>query len=706
LRDLSADWSVTYEACFLELLVQVPYRNVSHRLWESRPMRPAKLSGPGATALSHMLQSAADELDRFTPQALAGLEMALIELLSIIPSDPTTVPIDRTRTQELHLQRIFKAIDRRLNDPRLSLTVIAEEEAMTPRYVQKLVETKGTNFTEYVRSRRLERCSQDLANPDLLRVSITEISFRWGFNDSAHFSRAFKDRFGVSPRDFRRRLPATVGVKLNRGCPRTAWRPHERDATSVEHVDGLFQAPAPRQARAAAGGETPRGFLADDGVATHPTLRRFDRKSPGPKTKIPADVSSGRHHYLPANKNTVHWGYFSRAIRPALTIDSGDLVTIEGVTHHAYDDYERMVDGDPALEAIFRWTKTDKGVDRRGAGPLDASIFGRGSGEGFGVHLCTGPVFVRDAEPGDVLEIRVIDVKPRPSANPRHHGKAFGSNASAWWGFQYQDLLEEPRPREVVTIYEIDVVNDGGVAKAVYSYQWVPQLDPFGILHPTIDYPGVPVDHSTIKKQFGLLEGARVPLRPHFGVMAVAPKEATIVDSIPPGYFGGNLDNWRIGRGASLFLPVAVPGALFSAGDPHASQGDAEVAGTAIECSMTGLFQLILHKRSSNRPAFLRDLDYPLVDTGEEWVVQGFSYANYLSALGGKAQSEIYNKSSIDLAMRDAFRKIRRLLMTTYGLSEDEAISLISVAVDFGVTQVVDGNWGVHATMKKSIFQS
>jgi acetamidase/formamidase len=320
------------------------------------------------------------------------------------------------------------------------------------------------------------------------------------------------------------------------------------------------------------------------------------------------------------------------------------------------------------------------------------------------VHLCTGPVFVQGAEPGDVLEIRVIDVLPRPSANPRFRGKAFGSNASAWWGFQYQDLLEEPRPREVVTIYEIDLADDDGIAKAVYNYQWVPQLDPFGTLHPTIDYPGLPVDHSAIKKRFGILNGARIPLRPHFGVLAVAPKEAAIVDSIPPGYFGGNLDNWRIGRGASLYLPIAVPGALFSTGDPHASQGDAEVAGTAIECSMTGLFQLILHKQSSDGPAFLRDLDYPLVDTGEEWVVQGFSYANYLSALGGKAQSEIYNKSSIDLAMRDAFRKIRRLLMTTYDLSEDEAISLISVAVDFGVTQVVDGNWGVHATMKKSIF--
>ena len=75
-----------------------------------------------------------------------------------------------------------------------------------------------------------------------------------------------------------------------------------------------------------------------------------------------------------------------------------------------------------------------------------------------------------------------------------------------------------------------------------------------------------------------------------------------------------------------------------------------------------------------------------------------------LVELGADAQSKIYEKSSIDLAMKDAFRKMRHFLMTTKGLSEDEAISLMSVAVDFGVTQVVDGNWGVHAIIKKSLF--
>jgi acetamidase/formamidase len=87
-----------------------------------------------------------------------------------------------------------------------------------------------------------------------------------------------------------------------------------------------------------------------------------------------------------------------------------------------------------------------------------------------------------------------------------------------------------------------------------------------------------------------------------------------------------------------------------------------------------------------------------------QWVLQGFSFTNYLEELGPKAQSDIYEKSSIDLALKDAFRKMRAFLMKTKGLTEDEAISLISIAVDFGVTQVVDGNRGKHAIIKKSLF--
>ncbi len=430
---------------------------------------------------------------------------------------------------------------------------------------------------------------------------------------------------------------------------------------------------------------------------------------PGPAAAAdakPGAVSTGRYHYVPATNETVHWGYFSKSLKPLVTVDSGDYVTIEALTHHANDDFERMVKGDPGAESVFYWDKERKGVDRRGAGPMKPTLYGRGAGEGLGVHICTGPVYVKGAEPGDILEVRILDIRPRPSANPAYAGRAFGSNAAAWWGFHYKELLTEPKPREVITIYEIDPRGERSWASAVYNFRWTPQTDPYGVEHKTIDYPGVRVDHKTIEEKHGVLKGVRIPLRPHFGVIAVAPKEAELVDSIPPGYFGGNMDNWRVGKGATMYYPVAVEGALLSVGDPHASQGDSELCGTAIECSLTGTFQLILHKKASLAHSALDGLDFPLLETPDEWCLHGFSYANYLQELGKDAQSDIYKKSSIDLALRDAFRKMRRFLMTTKGLTEDEAISLMSVAVDFGVTQVVDGNWGIHALIKKSLFTS
>jgi acetamidase/formamidase len=114
-----------------------------------------------------------------------------------------------------------------------------------------------------------------------------------------------------------------------------------------------------------------------------------------------------------------------------------------------------------------------------------------------------------------------------------------------------------------------------------------------------------------------------------------------------------------------MYYPVAVPGALFSVGDPHASQGDSELCGTAIECSLTGTFQLVLHKQDRLPGTPLADLDYPLLETQDEWVVHGFSFANYLVELGDNAQTEIFAKSSLDCAMRDAFRKMRHFLMAT-----------------------------------------
>jgi acetamidase/formamidase len=409
-----------------------------------------------------------------------------------------------------------------------------------------------------------------------------------------------------------------------------------------------------------------------------------------------------KHHVLRVSPQTVHWGYFSKAVAPALAVKSGDRATIETLTHHANDDHERMVQGDPGAESVFAWTREHKAIPRRGAGSVTGP-FEKGEGEGVGVHLLTGPVVVEGAQPGDVLEVRILDVKPRPSCNHCFAGRCFGSNAAANWGFHYRDLIEEPKPREVITIFELDTSGEP-YAKAVYNYVWTPQTDPDGVVHSMIDYPGVKVDHTLVRKREDILRDVRVPARLHFGTMGLAPSESDFVSSIPPNYTGGNIDDWRIGKGARMYYPVAVEGAFFSVGDPHAAQGDSELGGTAIETSLTGEFEFILHKKADLEGTVLEGLEHPMLETDDQWSVYGFTYPNYLAALGADAQTTVGQHASLDNAMRDAFRKLRRFLMTVHKLSEDEAIALLSVAADFGVTQVVDANWGVHGSIRKNVF--
>ena len=139
--------------------------------------------------------------------------------------------------------------------------------------------------------------------------------------------------------------------------------------------------------------------------------------------------------------------------------------------------------------------------------------------------------------------------------------------------------------------------------------------------------------------------------------MTVAPQEATLVNSIPPAYFDGSIDNGWVGKGATMCYPVTVRGALFSVGDPHASQGDSEMCGTAIECSMIGTFQFILHRQANLAGTPLAGFDLPIIETAGEWLMCGFSYPDHLRQLGPSVQADIAAKSSLDLAMRDAFWK-------------------------------------------------
>lgn len=692
LLDPAQAWRIELNTDFRAVAVRLESASFVLRLVRTGAQELDKLAtagGVGAVCLN-LVRSVADELGSLGPHELPPVEATLTELLVACLSqrEDRTPAEDTTSVQLGHLRRVCRAVESRLGDAELNIDDIGRLEDLSPRYIQKLFKSSDTTFGEYLKSRRLERCRLDLINPALAHFSISELCFRWGFNDAANFSRGFTARFGQSPKACRAEPPKDVAEQQRRGRP-----PEAPKAT-------------PRAAKPAAEARPASPFtnLLGDHARYAQALALTPKRAAPPAGA--ADTSEPSHYYIPVSDRTVHWGWFGRSIRPVVSVRSGDIVTLETLTQHAGDDRERMLDGDPGAESVFRWTPEGKAVDRRGAGPMDASICGRGAGEGFGVHICTGPVHVHGAEPGDVLEIRILDILPRTSCHPKHHGRLFGSNAAAWWGFHYSDMLTEPKQREVVTIYEVETTTDKPVARAVYNYRWTPQTDPYGVRHDTIDYPGVVVDEASVQKTYGVLAKAEVPVRPHFGVLAVAPREAGPVDSIPPAYFGGNLDNWRAGKGTRLFLPVSVPGALFSAGDPHASQGDSELCGTAIECSLTGVFQLVLHERAQllEQDSYLAELNHPFLETPDEWVLQGFSYPNYLAELGPQAQTQVYKKSSMDAAMRDAFRKARHYLMKAHGLSEDEAISLLSVAVDFGITQVVDGNIGVHAVVRKAVF--
>ena len=667
-------WSIAF-ARDMRIVILSVTANAFHGRMASAPdiddVRIVPLGG-FSDVLSRMLETTARTLETLSEVEWAAIAQSLAELLSTLTRQLATPAKESgTVTQAAILHRICQAIERRLDDPDLTPARVAEIEGISERYLQKLFEGTGSSFTNYVRERRLQRSWADLANPAESHHSISEIAYRNGFSDSAHFSRTFRNRFGMSPRDFRHheseRATASTMAAGQRGWPQDA----------LTHL---------RNQHAATGRQ--KDILT---AATDPAAQIKD--------------GDQRHHHLAVEAARVHWGYFNRSLPPQTEIKSGDTITIETLTQHASDDPERMIRGDAGAESVFHWTRDCKNVDRRGAGPMDASVYGRGAGEGFGVHICTGPVAVKDAQPGDVLEVRILDIVPRASRNPAFTGQVFGSSVAAWWGYHYGEFLADPKPREVVTIYEICHDDDAPYAKALYSYRWAAQTDPFGVVHTTYDYPGVPVSPQSVTRRHDVLDGIRIPLRPHFGVIAVAPREVDFVDSVPPSYFGGNLDNWRLGKGSTIYLPVSVPGALFSVGDPHATQGDGELGGTAIECSMTGIFQLILHKKADFTGRPFADLTYPLIETETDWVLTGFSHPNYLAEFGAKGQSEVYATSSLDLAMKDAFRKMRRFLMSIKGLSEDEAIALMSAAVDFGVTQVVDGNWGVHAILSKRLFE-
>jgi acetamidase/formamidase len=245
----------------------------------------------------------------------------------------------------------------------------------------------------------------------------------------------------------------------------------------------------------------------------------------------------------------------------------------------------------------------------------------------LGPHMLTGPVAVRGAMPGDTLEVRVDKI-------------ALGAD----WGYCGFRPLAGTLPE---------------------------------------DFPHAALSHIPIDRAAGTCKlpwGTELKLAPFFGVMGVAPRpEYGAISTKEPREHGGNLDNKELGEGATLFLPVWVEGARFSAGDGHGVQGDGEVCINALETCLTGTFTLVLHKASAAAP-----LRFPRAETKDAWITMGMN-------------------EDLDLAMKQALREMIALITQRTNLSRDEAYQFCSLAVDFRVTQTVNGEKGIHGVLRKGL---
>ncbi|HYZ20625.1 MAG TPA: acetamidase/formamidase family protein [Rhodopila sp.] len=190
----------------------------------------------------------------------------------------------------------------------------------------------------------------------------------------------------------------------------------------------------------------------------------------------------------------------------------------------------------------------------------------------------------------------------------------------------------------------------------------------------------IPIDRE--RKTCRLPWGTELKLAPFFGVMGVAPPpQYGTISTVQPREHGGNLDNKELTEGSTLFLPVWAPGALFSAGDGHGVQGDGEVCINALETCLTGTFTLTLHKGGGARDPLLT---YPRAETASHFISMGMH-------------------EDLDIAMKTALRQMIAFITSRTNLSRQEAYQFCSLAVDFHVTQTVNGEKGVHGLLRKGL---
>ncbi len=310
---------------------------------------------------------------------------------------------------------------------------------------------------------------------------------------------------------------------------------------------------------------------------------------------------------LPSNPDTVHLGYFSGALKPALTIHPGDRVIIETLAPLSPDDFETGGLAPAQIPQALRsvW----KEVRDRGPGP----------------HILTGPISIKEAVPGDTLEVHIQEIEITAP---------FGFNSNE----RGSGTLPEEFPYEATRILRLDLE----------------------------------------KMTSEVVPGVVIPLNPFLGIMGVAPPpESGKVSSEIPGIHGGNLDNKELVAGTILYLPVHVRGALFSAGDGHAAQGDGEVNVCAIETFLKGTLQFFVRKN--------KELKWPRAETPTHFITMGFH-------------------EDLDTAAKLAVMEMLEYLVQEKGLCPEDAYMVTSLIVDLRVTQLVNGIKGIHAMLPKHIF--
>lgn len=320
-------------------------------------------------------------------------------------------------------------------------------------------------------------------------------------------------------------------------------------------------------------------------------------------------------HVVRSLPENMVWGYFGADVPPVYRVKDGDVVEIQTVNPS----------GVSRTNPEEFYTKNNLPIDAHAQEVIAIMKNVKPEPSGIRGHMLTGPVFIEGAEPGDMLEIRILDLE---------FPAGFGVN-SVWPG-------------------------GGGIPDSVNTRE-------------TFVYR-----YDAKRKVAYFKEGVEIPLKPFMGVMALSPPADTgRVSSIPPGFFGGNLDIKHLIKGTTLFLPVSVSGGLFTTGDGHGAQGNGEVSGVAIETALTLTAKFIVHKGKTLRQ--------PRAETPTHFIAVGLD-------------------KDLRLAMKNALLEATAFISEVLGFSFNEALSIASTAVDFEVSQVVDQTLGIHAMIPKSIF--